>query len=109
MCQSENLDSHEACELLVELVGYIWECEEDFSNDDILITFSEEAIDRILARAPRNRKMVRAICEKIIKTCDYGLRLLSQKKDIHEVVVTAEGVDDPEKFINQLVEKSFLV
>jgi len=109
LCQNENLDSHEACELLVELVGYIWECEEDFSNDDILVTFSEGAIDRILDRAPRNRKMVRAICERVIKTCDYGLRLLSQKKDIHEVVVTAEGVDNPEKFINELVEKSFLV
>ncbi len=109
LCQHENLDSHEACELLVELVGYIWECEDDFSNDDILISFSEEAIDRILTLAPRNRKMVRAICEKVIKTCDYGLRLLSQKKDIHEVVVTAEGVDDPGKFINELVEKSFLV
>jgi endopeptidase Clp ATP-binding regulatory subunit ClpX len=109
MCQNENLDSHEACELMVELVGYIWECEEDFSNDDILISFSEEAIDRILGQAPRNRKMVRAICEKVIKSCDYGLRLLSQKKDIHEVVITAEGVDNPEKFINDLVEKSFLV
>jgi len=109
LCQNENLDSHEACELLVELVGFIWECEEDFSNDDILVSFSEDAIDRILAMGPRNRKMVRAICEKIIKTCDYGLRLLSQKKDIHEVVVTAEGVDNPEKFINELVEKNFLV
>jgi hypothetical protein len=34
---------------------------------------------------------------------------LSQKKDIHEVVITAEGVDNPEKFINNLVEKNFLV
>ncbi len=108
MCQKENIDSHEACEAMTELVGYIRESEIQFSNDEILISFTEEAIDRILERAPRTKKAVRAICEKVVKACDYGLRLLSQKKDVHEVAITAEGVDNPEKFINDLVEKNFL-
>jgi len=109
MCQAENIDSNDACEMFVELVGYIWECEEDFSTDEILVSFDNEAVNRILAKFPRNRKAVRAICERVMKTCEYGLRLLSQKKDVQEVVVTGEGVDNPEKFINELVEKSFLL
>lgn len=109
LCQNENLDSHEGCEFVCELVGHVWECEGEFSNDEVRITFAEEAIDRILSRFPRNRKAVRAICEQVVRSCDYGLRLLSQKKDIHHVEITAEAIDNPEKFINELVEKSFLV
>jgi endopeptidase Clp ATP-binding regulatory subunit ClpX len=109
LCQNENLDSHEGCEFICELVGQIWESEGELSNDEILISFTEAAIDRILSRFPRNRKAVRAICEQVVKSCDYGLRLLAQKKDIHKIEITAEAIDNPEKFINELVEKSFLV
>ncbi|MBU0480888.1 MAG: AAA family ATPase [Proteobacteria bacterium] len=107
MCQNDNLDSNDACEMLLDLVSYIWECEGEYSHDGFSVSFSEEAIDRILARLPRNRKAVKAICDGVVKTCEYGLRLLSQKKDVHEVVIPAEGIDDPEKFINALVENKF--
>lgn len=109
LCQNENLDSHEGCAFISELVGHIWECEGELSSEEIQITFAEAAIDRILARFPRNRKAVRAICEQVVHSCDYGLRLLAQKKGIHQVEITAEAIDNPEKFINELVEKSFLV
>ena len=52
---------------------------------------------------------MRAICEQVVKICEYGLRLLAQKKGVHQVEITAEGIDNPEKFINELVEQSFLV
>lgn len=109
LCQNENLDSHEACEFICELVGHIWECEGELSNEEVQITFGEAAIDRILARFPRNRKAVRAICEQVVNSCEYGFRLLAQKKEVHQVEITAEAIDNPEKFINELVEKSFLV
>ena len=107
MCQTDNLDSNDACEMLAELVGYVWECEADYSEEGFTVTFSDEAIDRILSQVPRNRKSVKAICDKVIESCEYGLRLLGQRKDIHEIVIPGEGIDDPEKFINELVENKF--
>ncbi len=109
MCQVENLDSNDACEMFVELIGYIMECEVKISTDQVLVSFSEDAIDNILDHLPKTKAEVWAICERVFKTCEPGFRLLSEKKDVHEVVITAEAIDDPEKFINELVEKKFMV
>jgi hypothetical protein len=109
MCQAENLDSNEACQIMLELIGHIRACEIKFSTSELLIAFDGQAIDEILATLPRGREAVRQICAGIFKICEPGLRLMSQKKGIHEVILTREAVVDPEKFINKLVETSFIV
>ena len=109
MCQADNLDSNDACQMLVELIGYIRECEIKFSTGDLLIAFDEEAVDGILASRPRSREAVLLICERVFKVCEPGLRLMSQKKGVHEVIITGEAIVDPEKFINKLVQRSFIV
>jgi hypothetical protein len=109
MCQADNLDSNDACRMLVELIGYIRECEVKFSTGDLLIAFDEEAVDGILASRPRSRDNVLLICERVFRVCEPGLRLMSQKKGINEVIITGEAIVDPEKFINKLVQTSFIV
>ncbi|MBU0674921.1 MAG: AAA family ATPase [Proteobacteria bacterium] len=106
-CQTENMDTNDACEVFIELVHRIRECEVEFGSPEMEILFSEDAIDRILARYPKNRKMIRSICKRVIEICEYGFRLLSQKVDLHQVTITGSGIDEPEKFINDLVEKEF--
>lgn len=109
MCQAHNLDSNDACLLLVELIGYIREGEAKYSSSDLRIVFDQGAVDAILASLPGDREDVLHICERTFKVCEPGLRLLSQKKGIHGVTLTGEAIVDPEKFINKLVKESFIV
>ncbi|MBU0485496.1 MAG: AAA family ATPase [Proteobacteria bacterium] len=106
-CQRDNMDPHDVCEIFVTLVINIRACADDFSNRDLQVTFSEEAIDHILSRRPRSEEFVINLCHDILGKCEYGFKLLAQKKNIHQVEITAQGVDEPEKFINELVEKKF--
>ncbi len=109
ICQSDNFDSNDACQKLVEMVGYIRECESKLSSGDLKIYFDEQAVDAILDSMPRSREDVLLICEKVFKVCEPGLRLLSQKKGINEVIITGDAIANPEKFINKLVQMSFIV
>jgi ATP-dependent Clp protease ATP-binding subunit ClpX len=107
-CQQENLDPGEVCDFFIELVKQIRQCAEVISAKcGLRVTFSEEAIDRILAKQPRSVRNIRLFCEALLDVFEYGLRLLSQKKGYNQVIIPASGVDAPEKFINGLVEKSF--
>mgnify|MGYP005843218353 CR=1 FL=1 len=107
-CQRSHMDPHVVTSTFIEWIHHIRECARDASRRfDVRITFNEEAIDQILELQPRGKTMISTLCDEIFKVCEYGFRLISQKKGIHEVKITREGVVDPEKFINDLVEKKF--
>ncbi|MEA3546219.1 MAG: hypothetical protein U9R66_01030, partial [Thermodesulfobacteriota bacterium] len=57
---------------------------------------------------PLNLDKLNDKCESVLHVFEYGLRLLSQKSDISNVVVPARGIDEPEKFINDVVSENFL-
>jgi endopeptidase Clp ATP-binding regulatory subunit ClpX len=109
MCQADNLESDEACQAMVELIGYIRECEVRFSSADLAVGFDETAVDEILASFPGSQAEVDSICERVFRVCEPGLRLMSRKKGVHQVILTSEAIIDPEKFINRLVQTSFIV
>jgi endopeptidase Clp ATP-binding regulatory subunit ClpX len=110
MCQKSDMDPGDVCEIFIRLVQAIHECAGDSSSKwGIQVRFSEEAIDRLLSRQPNDLETIRKSCESILLVMEYGLRLLSQKKGVTEVVIPEEGIDLPEKFINKLVGETFKV
>jgi hypothetical protein len=108
-CRRENLDPRHVCEEFADFIDHIRQCAEMTSDEcDIPVVFSDEAIDRLLEVEPLNLDTLNDKCEAVLNSFEYGLRLLSQKTDISKVVVSAEGIDTPEKFINDLVSENFL-
>ncbi|HSR37051.1 MAG TPA: AAA family ATPase, partial [Desulfurivibrionaceae bacterium] len=108
--QAEDLDPREVCDQFIHLVQRILDCAKKISEKcGVTVTFSDDAIDRILAREPRDEAAINQTCDTILQAMEYGLRLLSQKKEIASVVIPAEGIDAPDKFINALVSKAFKV
>lgn len=108
-CQRENSDPRQVCEEYVGYVDHIHQCAEMTSVEcGIQVIFSDEAIDRLLEVTPLNLDTLNTHCEAILKLFEYGLRLLSQKSDVKELVIPAQGVDTPEKFINDVVSENFL-
>jgi len=107
-CQEDNLDLQAVCDIFVDRVAEIRQCAEKLSTRcGIGVFFSEEAVDHILARQPRTSAAIGALCEKLSSEFEYGLRLLAEKKGIDEVVISAEGIDAPARFINSLVSQKF--
>ncbi len=108
-CQRENVDPRNICEEYADFVEHIRQCAEMTSDEcEIPVVFSEEAVDRLLEIEPLNLDTLNDKCEAVLSSFEYGLRLLGQKTDISKVVIPVEGIDAPEKFINDVVSENFL-
>jgi hypothetical protein len=108
--QDQDVDPREVCDTFIRLVQAIHESETEISEKcGIRVTFSEEAVDQLLAREPRTIEAVYTFCSRILQAMEYGLRLMGQKKGVAQVVVSKEGVDMPERYINTLVGETFKV
>ena len=107
-CQDQVLDIRDVCEMFIDYVQHIKECEKNISAKcGIHVTFSEEAIDGIMEQYPLNHENIKSLCETLGTTFEYGLGLLHQKKGIDHVVIPKSGIDKPEQFISDLVRDFF--
>jgi endopeptidase Clp ATP-binding regulatory subunit ClpX len=107
-CQDHILDIRDVCDIFIDYVKHIKECEKNISAKcGIHVTFSEKAIDRILGQQPLNQEAIRSLCDKLGTAFEYGLGLLHQKKGIDHAVIPPEGIDKPELYISELVRDCF--
>lgn len=103
-------DADTVCDLFVSLVGHIREWQKIIGEHcQTTITFDEAAIDYMLSRSPQANETIDGQCQPLMRFLEYGLRLIRQKLQITELVIPVEGIVDPEKYINQLVEKTYRV
>jgi ATP-dependent Clp protease ATP-binding subunit ClpX len=107
-CQEEIVEISEGLDFVMELMRHISLCAKTISDKSGLnVSFSDEAIDWILSQQPPRPEAIKALCDKLLHTFEYGFGLLSQKKHITDVVIPVDGLEFPEKFINNLVAQSF--
>ncbi len=107
-CQDKVLDIRDISEMFVDHIEHIKECEKNISAKyGIHVTFSEEAIDRILELYPQEQENIKSLCENLGTTFEYGLGLLQQKKGVDHVVIPVSGIDNPEQYISDLVRDFF--
>lgn len=103
-----NKDSRAVCDHFISLVVHIKGWQEIISDHcGLTVELDDEAIDHILALSPHTTGNIDAVCEHMLQAMEHGLKLLEHKKHPHKIIITAAGVDNPEKFINDLVEQSF--
>ncbi len=109
LCQENIMETGEACDLLIAEVEEIRNCGRKISEKSgVAVFFSEEAVDRILAiEQPLAREKIESLCASLLAKIEYGLQLLREKKDLHELSVPAAAIDDPERFINDLVKSCY--
>ena len=107
-CQDQVLDIRDVCEIFIDYVRHIKDCEKNISAKcGIHVTFSEEAVDRILEHHPLTQEIIKSLCESLAAAFEYGLGLLQQKKGVDHVVIPASGIDKPDQYINDLVRDFF--
>jgi ATP-dependent Clp protease ATP-binding subunit ClpX len=107
-CQDNVLDIRDVCDIFIDYIGHIRECEKNISAKcGIRVTFSEEAIDGILEKQPMTEEIIKSLCDRLGTVFEYGLGLLHQKKGVDQVVIPKSGVHMPEQYISDLVSNFF--
>ena len=107
-CQTQIIDPRDACKEFIALVRQIRECTKLISEEyGLRVSFADEAIDLIVANESWNQVGVVERCEEIFNSFEYGLKLIQQRNDVNDILITAKGVENPDLFINDLVAEIF--
>ena len=81
---------------------------EKFKADHGLeIVFDETAVRRLVERAQVERMTLNDFCAHLFKDYQFGLNLVKKNTGQTKFVINAEAVDAPDKFLSELVVRSY--
>ncbi len=81
---------------------------EDFRRQHgVMLRFDEEATHRLAERARAEQISARELCERMFKDYQFGLKLIQKNTGQSAFDLPAAAVDAPDKFISELVVKSY--
>jgi len=77
------------------------------AGQDLVLAFSDEALDALVARAVADCKPMRELCAVLFKDYEFGLRLVKKPADGAPLVLTRGAVENPDKFLSDLVVQAY--
>ncbi len=80
---------------------------EFFLKWGIEIDLDQSAVNYITAEVLRKEISPKTLCEQIFRNYEHGLRLIEEKTGKKRFLIDKEAILDSEKFLNDLIEKSF--
>ena len=81
---------------------------EKFSRrNDLEMSFTEEAIDRLVEKVWKEGLDPADHLGKSFQNYEHGLKLIREKTGKREFSVSAEGMENPEQFLNGLIQETY--
>jgi endopeptidase Clp ATP-binding regulatory subunit ClpX len=81
---------------------------EKFSRrNDLEMSFTEEAIDRLVEKVWKEGLDPADHLGKSFQNYEHGLKLIREKTGKREFCISAEGMDNPEQFLNGLIQETY--
>lgn len=91
-----------------QLVAEVKQFAETFQKDQgFTLHFSEDAIDLLVESSLKYGKTIKTICEDKFKDYPYGLKLISEKGNIKDFMISKDAVIDPDKELSKWVVEGF--
>jgi ATP-dependent Clp protease ATP-binding subunit ClpX len=104
----KGYDVNTVFEEVVEVQRQVEEFERDFRRrHGIRLQFNHEAIDRIIEIALDEDGKGIAVCSRLLKDYEHGMKLIRDKIGQKEFVITKEAVDDPEGYLNRMIREIY--
>ena len=104
----KGYDVNTVCEEVVEIQRQVEDFERDFQRrQGIQLQFSNEAIDRVIEIALDEDGKGTAICTRLLKDYEHGMKLIRDKIGRREFIITKEAVDDPEGYLNRIIREIY--
>ena len=60
-----------------------------------------------MERSEMEKLSVGALCEKLFKDYEYGMKLVQRSDAPLEFLITAEAVDDPDRYLSDWLVKTY--
>jgi hypothetical protein len=76
-------------------------------NHKLVMRFTDEAADRLVAIATEKNVQVRDLCHEKFKDFQFGLRLISQNTGQQEFILDEKAVEEPDKTLSDWVVASY--
>ena len=100
----KGFDVNTVYEEVVEIQRQVEEFERGFQRrHGISLRFNEGAMDRITEVALEEDGKGTAICARMLKDYEHGLKLIRDRIGQREFVITRDAVDHPEVYLNQMI------
>jgi hypothetical protein len=81
---------------------------EEFSRrNDLGMSFTEEAIDRLVEKVWEEGLDPADYLGKSFQNYEHGLKLIREKTGRREVLISAEGMENPEPFLNGMIQEIY--
>ena len=71
------------------------------------LIFETEAVARLSELSEQRRQSVLQLCEEIFRDYQFGLKLIQKNTGRNSFSITAEAIDQPEKYLSNLVVTSY--
>lgn len=78
-----------------------------FESHGLKLQFTDTAVERLVALALEQGKTVRDLCAEKFKDYQFGLKLIAQNTARQEFTIDAGAVDNPDKFLSDLVVENY--
>jgi ATP-dependent Clp protease ATP-binding subunit ClpX len=77
------------------------------SEHGLEVVFDDAAVQRLVQRAQAERMTMTDLCAHLFKDYQFGLSLIKKNTSQTRFVINAEAVDAPDKFLSELVIRSY--
>jgi hypothetical protein len=82
--------------------------EDEFRNMyKINIRFNEEALQELISTVLNGSEEALIVCRKIFQNYHHGLKLVMERTGSTEFVIPKEAIQNPERFLNELIQKTY--
>ncbi|MBI5789799.1 MAG: AAA family ATPase [Candidatus Schekmanbacteria bacterium] len=96
------------CRELIQLYQEIDKQEEGFyKQSGLKIRFDQQARDLIIQRDWEEQKSIPDICHQVMLNYEHGLTLIKNNTGKQDFTITAEGVENPDGYLDNLVKQYF--
>ena len=104
----KGCDVNTVLEEMAEVKRHVEELEKDFEHKQgIRVRFDEQAIDRVTEIALEEDGKGVALCSRLAKDYEHGMKLIRDKTGRREFELTRGAVDDPEGYLNRLIREIY--
>jgi len=104
----KGYDVNTVFEEVVEVQRQVEEFERDFQQrNGIRLQFDGEAVDRITEMALEEDMKGEMVCFRLLKDYEHGMKLIRDRMGRKEFVITKEAIDDPEGYLNRVIQEVY--
>jgi ATP-dependent Clp protease ATP-binding subunit ClpX len=106
------LDRQTDLEVAAEEIQATQQAVRDFAGqfsliNDIEVSFSDSAVDALAERVGNGHQEVADYLKTALRNYGHGLKLIREKTGKRQFLIPAEGVENPEQYLNCLIQETY--